>query len=231
MPKDSRARTRAVRDRMTATGESYTQAAAALAAPSRMNRDQPPAGPVVALMFAELMAAGRRAAIAQEPGLPAEAAAAVQSALTPLWSHVVPEAARDVLVTCAQIAVSCGITNLANLPAGAGSITAQAMLDLTAEWVAAGSPGPGARPTPPVAYASSAAFDRDEDAETFAAVALLLAVAHPARLELDDGEDDPWPRCPECGSDDPQGEYGCVCWDPSACSECGDNSSTCGCGA
>ena len=225
MPKQSRARTRAVRDRMAATGENYTQAAASLTVP-RMNRDLPPAGPMVTLMFAEIMAAGRRAAIAQEPGLPDEAAAAVQAALTPLWPHVVPEAARDVLVTCAQIAVNDGITRL---PATVDSITARTMLELTAEWVAAGSPDPGARMTPPAAYASSAAFDRDEDAETFAAVALLMAVAHPAVPELDDDEDGrPW-TCPECGGDDPKGTYGCGCWDPSACSECGGNSGTCGC--
>ena len=36
-------------------------------------------------------------------------------------------------------------------------------------------PAPGARFTPPVAYAGSVAFDRDEDAGTLAAVALLLA--------------------------------------------------------
>jgi hypothetical protein len=74
----------------------------------------------------------------------------VQAALTPLWSRVVPEAARDVLTTCAQIAVNRGVTEL---PASAGSITAATVLELTAEWVAAGSPGPGARFTPPVAYA------------------------------------------------------------------------------
>ena len=79
MPEDSRARTRAVRAQMAATGQTYTQAAATLDTP-RMNRDLPPAGPMVALMFAELMTTGRRAAVAQEPGLPAEAAAAVQAA-------------------------------------------------------------------------------------------------------------------------------------------------------
>jgi hypothetical protein len=193
-----------------------------------MERDLPPTGPVAVLMFAELMATGRRAALTQEPGLLDEAAAVVQVALTPLWSRVVPEAARDVLVTCAQIAVNDGITRL---PDTIGNITARTMLELTAGWVAAGSPDPGARMTPPAAYASSAAFDRDEDEETFAAVALLLAVAHPSASELDDEDGGrPW-TCPECGSDDPQGEYGCVCWDPSACSECGDNSGTCECWA
>ncbi len=190
---------------MAATGQTYTHATASLAAPPRMTRDLPPAGPMAALMFAEIMATGRRAAIAA-PGDLAEAAAAVQAALTPMWPHVVPEAARDALVTCAQIAVSRGITEL---PSTVSNITAAAMLELTAGWVAAGSPDPGARFTPPVAYASSAAFE-----------------AAPAR-ELDGGD---WPvGCPECGGDDPQGTYGCACWDPAACSECGDNSGTCGC--
>ena len=223
MPKDSRALARAARARMAVTGETYTQARDGLLNPPGMDRDSPPDNLVAALVFGELMAAGRRAAIRQEPGLPAEAAAAVQDSLASLWPRVVPEAARDVLITCAQIAVSRGITGL---PADIDSITAATMLELTAEWVAAGSPDPGARLTPPAAYASAAAFDRTEDAETFAAVAVLLAVAHPAAAGLDD--DSLW-TCPECGSDDPQGTYGCNCWDPAACSECGDNSRTCGC--
>ena len=133
------------------------------------------------------------------------------------------------LITCAQLAVGQGITKL---PHGTDNITARTMLELTAEWVAAGSPGPGARMTPPAAYASSAAFDRTEDAETFAAVALLLAVAHPPGPVLDDDEDDgrPW-TCPECGGDDPQGTYGCGCFDPTACPDCGgDRSGRYGCG-
>jgi len=224
MPKDSRARTRAVRARMAGTGQTYTQAAVSLAAPPRMNRDLPPSGAAITLMFAEIMAAGRRAALAASDDL-AGAAAAVQAALTPMWPHVVPEAARDVLMTCAQIAVSRGVTEL---PPDLGNITAATMLELTAGWAAAGSPGPGARFTPPAAYASSAAFDRAEDAETFAAVALLMALAHPpAPVHDNDGY---WSAaCPECGGDDPQGTYGCQCWDPSACSECGGNSGTCGC--
>ena len=221
MPKDSRARTRAVRARMAGTGLTYTQAAAALAAPPQMNRDLPPSGAVITLIFAEIMAVGRRSAIVASDDL-AEAAAAVQAALTPMWPQVVPEAARDVLTTCAQIAVSRGVREL---PPAVSNITAATMLDLTAGWVAAGSPG--ARFTPPVAYASSVAFDRSGNDETFAAVALLMAVAHPPAPVHDD---DYWPAtCPECGGDDPQGTYGCQCWDPSACSECGDNSGTCGC--
>jgi hypothetical protein len=62
-------------------------------------------------MFAEIMTAGRRAAIAA-PGDLAAAAAAVQIALAPMWPQVVPEAARDVLSTCAQLAVGRGVTAL-----------------------------------------------------------------------------------------------------------------------
>lgn len=223
MPKDSRARTRAVRARMAETGQTYTQAAATLPGPPQMNRNQPASEAVSTLIFAETMTVGRRAAIAASEDL-AEAATAVQAALTPMWPQVVPEAARDVLMTCAQLAVSRGVTEL---PPTVSNITAATMLELTAGWVAAGSPGPGARFTPPAAYASSAAFDRFEDAETFAAVALLMAVAHPPAPV----HDDDWrpATCPECGGDDPQGTYGCECWDPSACSECGDNSGLCGC--
>jgi hypothetical protein len=113
------------------------------------------------------------------------------------------------------------------------------MLELTADWVASGSPErPGAFP-PPAAYASSAAFDRDEDAEMLAALSLLLAVAHPARLaatpatmdEYDDNdcrygyagyadwgdEDDPWGRyCTECGANS---HYECDC----PCPVCGQD--------
>jgi hypothetical protein len=221
MPKDSRARTRAG---MAETGQTYTQAAASLAAPPQMNRDLPPSEAVITSIFAEIMAVGRRAAIVASDDL-AEAAAAVQAALTPMWPQVVPEAARDVLTTCAQIAVSRGVTEL---PPAVSNITAATMLELTAGWVDDGSPGPGARFTPPAAYASSAAFDRSENAETFAAVALLMAVAHPPAPVRDDDDGPPW-TCPKCGGDDPQGTYGCQCWDPSACSGCGDNSGTCSC--
>ena len=161
----------------------------------------------------------------------AAAAAAVQTAITPLWPQVMPEAARDVLVTCAELAVTRGITAL---PASTDDITAGAMLELTAEWAASGGPGPAAGFAPHVAYASSAAFDRDEDAATLAAVALLMAVAHPAAgvVPPEDwpADDEDWPAaCPECGGDDPQGTYGCECWNPAACSECGDPDGDCDC--
>src|SRR5215471_1375668 len=84
---------------------------------------------------------------------------------------------------------------------GAGSRTKKYTLRRSRQTATTGraASDPGARFTPPVAYARSAAFDRDEDAKTFAAVALLLAVAHPAApvRELDD--DEAWP--PTCPAD------------------------------
>ena len=195
-----------------------------------MDRDTPPDGLVAALMFGELMAAGRRAAVAAPDDL-AAAVAAVHAAIAPLWPQVVPEAARDVLVACAQLAVTCGITEL---PAGIEDQTAAGMLELTATQPASGSPETAGGFAPHVAYASSAAFDRDEDAATLAAIALLMAVAHPAANVVSpedwpaDNED--WPAaCPECGGDDPKGTYGCECWNPAACSECGDPDGDCDC--
>jgi hypothetical protein len=172
MPKESRALTRTARARMATTGETYTQARAGILAP-RMDRDTPPDNRVAALMFGELMAAGKRAATAGPGGL-AAAAAAVQAAITPLWPRVVPEAARDVLVACAELAVTRGVTAL---PAGIADETAAGILELAA---ASSSPALVGGFIPHVAYASSAAFDRDEDAATLSAVALLIAVAHPA---------------------------------------------------
>jgi hypothetical protein len=54
------------------------------------------------------------------------------------------------------------------------------MLELIATQSASGSPGTSGGFASPVAYASSAAFGRDEDAATLSAVALLMAIAHPA---------------------------------------------------
>lgn len=138
MPKDSQALTRAARARMAATGETYTQARAGILTPG-MDRDTPLDGLAVALMFGEMMAAGKRAAVTA-PGDLAAAAAAVRAAITPLWPQVVPEAARDVLVACGQLAVTRGITAL---PAGIEDETAAAMLELAAAQPASGSPPPG----------------------------------------------------------------------------------------
>ena len=230
MPKDSRARTRAVRTRMAFTGETYTQARAGLAAPPRMDRDTPPDGLVAALMFGELMAAGRRAAVAAPADL-AAAAAAVHAAIAPLWPQVVPEAARDVLVACAQLAVTRGITAL---PAGIEDETAASMLELTAAQPASGSPGTARRVRParrlrqlgrvrPRRGRRDAGRPRAADGRRPPAADVVPPEDWPA-----DNED--WPAaCPECGGDDPKGTYGCECWNPAACSECGDPNGDCDC--
>lgn len=214
MPKDSRARTRAARARMAATGATYTEALAALAAPPGMERDEQAAPAMVALMFAEVMVTGKRAAEAAGDDL-AAATAAVRAAITPMWPQIVPEVARDVLMTSARLTVARGVTEL---PAGTEDPTAATMLELTATWVAAGSPDPdGGRGGPPSAWASSVAFDRDEEPELLAAVCLLLAAAHPARPAVPGDEDEDFGEfydgnyCPECGADLDAGEYSYAC--------------------
>jgi hypothetical protein len=223
MPKSSHSRdTRAARARQRATGERYTQALAATAW-TPMLRDAPPGPGTTELVFMDLMIAGERAALGAPPGHLPAAVSAVRKALTPKWPLVHPEAARDVLITCAELAVG---RNVASVPAEAGpDVIADAMLELTAGWVAAGRPS--SRFTPPAAYASSAAFDRDDDKATFAAVCLLLALAHPASEAAYpaagdyDGEWDEYDeyggarspdedgRCFECGAD-PNSPYCCV---------------------
>lgn len=216
MPKSSRARTRAARTRQAATGECYTSALAATTfAWAGMMRDCPPGPGTTEIIFMDVMIAGKRAAQAAPPGdLPA-AIAAVRKAVNPMWATVIPEAARDVLIACAEVAADNGITSVPN---GAGTdMIADTMLEMTASWIADGRPS--GRFTPAAAYASSAAFDRDDDKATFAAVCLLLALAHPATATItgDEWGDDGWGdsdpdeggRCFECGAD-PNSPYCCV---------------------
>ena len=106
MPKDSRARTRAARARQAASGGTYTQALTATAIPA-MNRDAPGSIAVAAALgFGELMAAGARAARATAGERLPAVIAAVREAVIPLWPRTIPEAARDVLVACADLAVT-----------------------------------------------------------------------------------------------------------------------------
>ena len=177
MPKDSRARTRAARALQAASGGTYTQALAAAAVPA-MNRDT--AGAVTAALgFGELMAAGARAARATAgEGLPA-AIAAVREAVIPLWPQTVPEAARDVLIACADLAVTRHqVFNID--PALDPSVIVRTMLDFTAARAAGTQPDRAGGFPPPQAFASSVAFDRDDDAAVLKAVCVLLAIAHPA---------------------------------------------------
>lgn len=107
MPKDTRAQTRAARQRQRETGESYMQALAAVQ-PPRLDRDQAAAATAMRTMgFAQLMAAGAKARMfpAVHQG---GAGAVVREAVTPLWPRITPGAVADVLVTCAGMIVSRG---------------------------------------------------------------------------------------------------------------------------
>ena len=70
------------------------------------------------------------------------------------------------------------------------------MLELTAAQSANGSPGTADGFAPPVAYAGSAAFDRDEDAAPLSAIAPLMAIAHTPRLST--SATCPSPTPPQC---------------------------------
>jgi len=151
---------------------------------------------MVALATGELMVAARRTVAA----LPADAAPAavvaeIRSALGQLWPGVPPEAVRDVLISAAELAAELGVTQMPDdlsvelAERYPGQLDgADGMLELTAGWITAGKPtGPGGF-TPPVAFASSVAFDRAEDEETLTSLAALLAVSHLALAERETAE-------------------------------------------
>jgi hypothetical protein len=148
-----------------------------------MNRDDMPTGADVASATADLFAAARRTVAALPLGADqAAAVAAVRSALGQLWPKVMPEAVRDVMVSAAQLACEYGVTELPTAVVGqytAGPLDGAAgMLELTGQWIAEGRPAPAnGLFTPPMAFASSVAFDRDEDEETLTSLAALLALA------------------------------------------------------
>jgi hypothetical protein len=152
-----------------------------------MDRDHPPSGADVALATGELMARGRRAVAAWPDVRPNELPALVNEVritVSELWPRVPPEAARDVLVAAAELACRAGVTEV---PAELGEVYAgeldgaEGMLALTREWLAETYASDRREATPPpVAFASSVAFDRDEDAETLTSLAVLLVLAHVA---------------------------------------------------
>jgi hypothetical protein len=173
-----------------------------------MNRDDVPTGAAVALATGELMVTARRLTARlprldeSAPGQLAAAAAVVRAGVAEIWPKVPPEAARDVMVTSAEMACEAGVTTVPEpvaemLPGELDG--AEGMLTLTAEWRAetypsdrrAGVPmGPGVSMPPPVAFASSVAFDRGEDRETLSSLSMLLTLAH-LSLPRPEGQDEP----------------------------------------
>lgn len=223
MPKDSRARTRAGRARMAATGEKYTQALAAVTAP-RLNRNPADATTgSTTVEFAQLMAAGAKAK-AFPSVYPGGAGAVVREAVTALWPQVTPAAVATTLCACTSWIVTHA--GAADVLAGWGSISpvAEAMLR-TATWTEDGR------------WAAARTWvDTEPEAEVLAATWTLLALAH-QRTPEDNAADEAavdwdWDdgTCPECGGElRGKGTYGCECYNPSACSECGDPDGRCDC--
>lgn len=175
-----------------------------------MRREPIPTPGVVALATGELMVAARRTVATLPAGTePRAAVAEMREALSQLWPTVPPESVRDVLIGATELASELGITEVPeDLSAELAELYpgeldgADGMLDLMTEWVNAGRPiGPGAF-TPPVAFASSTAFDRDEDEETLTSLAVLLAISHLALAEREAAEREPEPE-PESEDYDP----------------------------
>jgi hypothetical protein len=222
MPKDSRALTRAARSRMAATGETYTQARAAVR-PPQLNRDPADATSAMTTMgFAQLMAAGAKAR-AFPTVYPGGAGAVVREAVTPLWSQVTPAAVADVLCACVEMIVRQGRS--ADILDGWGSCPVAAAMLRTATWTADGR------------YAAARTWiDTEREEEVLLGTWVLLALAHQRSdedlaAEAEGGEDDGWDdTCDECGGGlQGKGTYGCECWNPMACDECGDQGGNCDC--
>jgi hypothetical protein len=222
MQKDNRSLTRAARQRQQETGETYMQAPAAVK-PPQLNRDPADATPAMTTMgFAQLMAAGAKVR-AFPTVYPGGAGAVVREAVTPLWSQVTPAAVADVLCACTGMIVSQGKS--ADILDGWGSCPVAAAMLRTATWTA------------DERYAAARTLiDTEREADVLHGTWVLLALAHQRSDEdlaadAQGGEDDDWDdTCDECGGElRGQGTYGCSCWNPMACDECGDPDGRCDC--
>jgi hypothetical protein len=130
----------------------------------------------VLLAVADLDMAACRAVTGLTLTDPAAAVMAVRAALGSLWPHMTPEAARIALASAATMAWEAGA---ASIPEPVADPLAAAMLTATGEWHRTRTVGldTGAALPPPLALASTAAYDRNQD-DTLTGLATLLAVAH-----------------------------------------------------
>jgi len=202
--------------------------------PPQLNRDPADATSAKLTMgFGQLMAAGAKAR-AFPTVYPGGVGAVVREAVIPLWSQVIPGAAADVLADCAHTIISRGghediLDGWGNCPVAAE------MLASTATWEAGGPVRNGVRLTSPHALATALTADRAREADVLHGTWVLLALAHQRDPEADDDlgayPDTDWDdACGECGGElRGQGTYGCSCWNPTACGECGDPFGHCGC--
>jgi hypothetical protein len=154
-----------------------------------MNRDTMPTGAAIALATGELMVTARRLTARlprladQTPEGIVSAAVVVRAGILELWPKVPPEAVRDVMASCAEAACEAGVTEIPEAVAAAfpGQLDgAEGMLEMTHGQRSGEYPGRAV--APPVAFASSVAFDRDEDEQTLASLSVLLTLAHLAIL-------------------------------------------------
>lgn len=146
-----------------------------------MKRDTIPSTYEVALMIGELWAMGRRLTDSR-PAYHETNAKQLNMSIQivregiakRLWANTPPETVRDILLLTAEICCNSG---LSKLPDWLDTSHAKWMLEVTQGWIDAGKP---TTPnfSPPYAYASSVAFDRNEDTETLDTVAVLLTIAH-----------------------------------------------------
>lgn len=149
-----------------------------------MNRDSTPTPAAITMATTELFLVVRRTwhKLAANYGLTmATAVGPMAVALGEFWPSTPPESARDALCISARAAVIGGITKV---PMQDADLTASTLLELTADWLAA-NPGHevtgapiGPPGNPPLAFASSCAFDRDE--ETLRSLAVLCVLAEMA---------------------------------------------------
>jgi len=150
-----------------------------------MKRDPAPTPAEVVIATAEILTAARKAT---SPGAdPVAAVAAIREALAPLWPRTPPEAVRDAMVTAAEMAYHRGARGL---PDGLADQTADWLMEMVCECRATGL---GDRMAAPVAFVSSVAFDREEDAETFTSLAVVLAIAEASDPGRDPGRVTPSP--------------------------------------
>jgi hypothetical protein len=128
-------------------------------------------------------------------------------------------------VLCACVDMIVGQGKSADILDGWGSCPAAVAMLRTAIWTADGR------------YAAARTLiDTEREADVLLGTWVLLALAYQRSDEdlaadADGGEDDGWDDTwDECGGDlHGKGTYGCECWNPMACDECGDQDGRCDC--
>ena len=137
-----------------------------------MNRDSsPPTTDEIAAWSTVIVGTAMRYAGPVPRSAMVSAIAAVETPLRRLWLVLPPESVRDALGDAAGLAHRAGLAAAPDGVDDPGGLVA-AVLALADQPAAAG------QPSPLRAWASSQAFDRDEDEVTFRLLVVLLALAY-----------------------------------------------------